>query len=152
MCFKLPVLDCAACRELKHAMHICSVCGGIAHERTCIPTARVAAVQHNSAVRPSARGATRYLISACRLPFDLSVAQSVAERRTCVQQSNNRIGLQGGIYTATYEPYGHVQHLLRTEANDRKEKEDIAMQLIQEEEAAKRAAEKKKKKKKKTQV
>ena len=42
-----------------------------------------------------------------------------------------------------------MQHLLRTEANDRKEKEDIAMQLIQEEEAAKKAAEKKKKKKKK---
>jgi len=50
---------------------------------------------------------------------------------------------------APYEPFGHVQHLLRIEEKDRKEKENIAMQLIEEEEAAKKAAEKKKKKKKK---
>ena len=85
----------------------------------------------------------------CKGCCALTAIRGAAFCPQCHPSHTNRIGLQGGVYTAVYEPYGHVQHLLHTEEKDRKEKEDIAMQLIQEEEAAKRAAEKKKKKKKK---
>ena len=51
----------------------------------------------------------------------------------------------GGLY----EPFGHLQILLRQEEALVKDKEAIARQLIEEEDAAKRGGEKKKKKKKK---
>jgi hypothetical protein len=51
----------------------------------------------------------------------------------------------GGVY----EPFGHLQILLRQEEALVKDKEAIARQLIEEEDAAKRGGDKKKKKKKK---